>query len=247
MRRFFALLVVILCMPLPALAATCTGKTCIDVSTDPAKGGIVITATQNSPGSTPKPKVHPAPRPARTYHRPAPRVRPTPSPTHAKPSAVKRVIHRVSKAAKTFTPQVVAAVSLSDSLTQLIPIRSVYSQPAGAALTQMPVVFWSDTSSFFSTAAKILGIAVGVSLHPTFEWDFGDGAHLQTASPGSAYPAAEISHVYSKAGRYQVHLTISWSGTWSAGGNAFPVLGDVIVQNFSLDLVVAPGPTHYLK
>ncbi len=247
MRKFFALSLVILCIPAPALAANCTGKTCIDVSTDPAKGGIVITATQNSPGSTPKPKVHRTPRPVRTYHPPVQRMRPKPSPSSTKHIATKKVIRRVSSAAKTFTPKVVAAVSLSDSLTKLIPLRSVYSQPAGAALTQVPVVFWSDTASFFSTAANILGIAVGVSLHPHFEWDFGDGAHLQTSRPGSAYPLGEISHVYSRSGRYQVRLTISWSGTWSAGGNVFPVLGDVIVQNFFLDLVVAPGPTRYLK
>ncbi len=207
----------------------------------------MITATQNSPGSSPKPRVRATPRPVRTPRPHIAKVRPKPAPSNTKTGSSKKIVRRVSKAARTFTPKVVAAVSLSDSLMQLIPSRGVYSQPAGAALTGLPVYFWTDTSTFFATSASILGIAVGVSLHPNFEWDFGDGAHVQTTTPGAGYPTGGISHVYSKSGRYLVRLAISWSGTWSAGGNHFPVLGDVILQNFSLDLVVAPGPTHYLQ
>jgi len=84
-------------------------------------------------------------------------------------------------------------------------------------------------------------------LHPTFEWDFGDGSHMTTSHTGASYPQGGISHNYLRSGRYQVRLAISWAGSWSAGGNNFPVLGDVIVQNYSLDLLVAPGPTHYLQ
>lgn len=248
MRKFVVIFSLLIFLPAPALAGNCTGKTCIAVTTDPKKGGIVITATQNSPGSSPKPKVRRAPRPVHT-RRPVTvkaRPRPTPSPVRKRTvTPIRRVARAVASTARTFTPKVVAAVSLSDSLTQLIPMRNVYSQPAGAALTQLPVVFWTDTSSSFSTTATILGIAVGVQLHPTFEWDFGDGVRLQTDHPGAAYPATDISHIYRTSGRYQVRLTVSWSGTWSAGGNSFPVLGDVIVQNFTLDLVVSPGPTHY--
>ncbi len=247
MRKLLAILMLVLCIPFPALAANCTGKTCIDVTTDPQRGGIVITATQNSPGHTSKPRIRATPHPVRTPVRHIAKVRPKPTPSATKAGTAKKIVRRVSKAARTFTPKVVAAVSLSDSLMQLIPLRSVYSQPAGAALTGLPVFFWTDTSTFFATTANILGIAVGVSLHPNFEWDFGDGAHLQTTTSGAAYPTGGISHVFSKSGRYLVRLAISWSGTWSAGGNNFPVLGDVVVQNFSLDLVVAPGPTHYLQ
>lgn len=252
MRKFLLVLSLSLStgffFPASGLAGNCAGKTCIDVSTDPGKGGIVITATQNSPGSSSRPKVRKAPQATRTHRsvvtKPRPRISPTPSrkPQVLRPRAVALPVRRP---ARTFTPKVVAAVSLSDSLTQLIPMKGVYSQPASAALTQMPVIFWTDTSTFFSTSATILGIVVGVQLRPTFEWDFGDGSRLKTSQPGAPYPSAGISHIYRTAGRYRVQLAVSWSGIWSAGGNSFPVLGDVIVQNFALDLVVSPGPTHY--
>lgn len=247
MRKFLLILLGLLLIAPSTFAANCTGKTCIDVTTDPRKGGIVITATQNSPGSTTKPKIQRTPRPVKSHRPTIVRAQPKPKPTSIRSRVSTPTHHPLPRTARTFTPKVVTAVSLSDSLTRLIPMRGVYSQPAGSALTQIPVVFWTDTPPTFATTAQIFGIAVGISLQPTYAWNFGDGFYLHTKIPGSSYPVSGITHTYNTSGRYQVQLTISWSGQWSAGGHFYPVLGDVIVQNYTLDLLVTPGPTHYIQ
>lgn len=226
--------------------AGCVKRTCISVTTDPKAGGIVIKATQDSPGSTtkPKPRVAAKPRvaPKPTAIKRPPRPKPIKNP-QVKPAPRKWA--PVPRAAKTFAPKVVAALSLSDTLTQLIPLRQIYTQPSSRALTGIPIYFWTTTNPYFSTITKVLGISVGLSLTPTFTWNFGDGSTMQSSSPGGSYPLGELTHNYRLPGQYQISLAISWAGSWSAQGSNYPVIGDAIVQHLSSSIQVLPAPTYY--
>ncbi len=218
-----------------AIAAPCETKVCVQVVTDPTTNQIVITAMQNKPGSTAKPK----PKPASTRkYTPRPYTpRPyTPRPSTPRPKVTKKPV-----------PKVVAAVSLSDRLTQLLPQRNIFYAPKTGSVVQVPMYFWTDATTQFQTTSMILGINVGVTLMPLFTWNFGDGTLFSTTSPSAPYPNSTISHTYTKAGTYKVSLTISWSGTWSAESNTYPVLGGNIVQNYSSTFVVSNAPTKFVK
>ena len=238
------LILVLVLIPSAAVAAPCETKVCVQVVTDPTTNQIVITAVQNKPGSTAKPK----PKVTRKYtprpYTPRP-ITPKPTPKKmTKPIVKKKPIPKVSVSIK---PKVVAAVSLSDRLTQLLPQRNIFYVPKAGAVVQVPMYFWTDATTSFATTSMILGISVGVTLTPTFVWDFGDGNTFTTTSPGAAYPDTTISHTYKMAGTYKVTLVISWGGTWSAENNIYPVLGGNIVQKYSATYVVASAPTKFIK
>ena len=243
MKRIFAL-VILLTIALPTsanAAAQCVTKVCIKVFTDPKTGAVVIQAVQNAPGSSATPR----PKPTRTY-KPRPY---TPRPKPVVPRTPKPYVARkyVPKAVKSIKPKIVTAISLSDQLTQLIPMREIYYQPNPGALTQVPVNFWTTTNPVFNTSVMILGIPVSVFLKPTFEWDFGDGSKLTTSNRGGPYPNNSVAHTYTSAGNYSASLTVSWAGTWMADLLSYPVLGNAIVQHMVANIAVHDGPTKYLK
>jgi len=230
-------------IPSVAVASPCETKVCVQVVTDPTTNQIVITAVQNKPGATAKPKPAPKPKVARKYTPRPYTPRPTPRPYTPRPKPKKPV----PKVAVSLKPKVIAAVSLSDRLTQLLPQRNIFYVPKAGAVVQVPMYFWTDATNRFATTSMILGISVGVTLTPTFVWDFGDGNTFTTSSPGAVYPDTTISHTYKMAGTYKVSLLISWGGTWSAENYVYPVLGGNIVQKYSATYVVANAPTKFIK
>ena len=228
----------------------CTGNVCIDVHTDPTTGKVIIDATKIIPGSAPLPRASSKPKvkaaPIQPKPRPSPKrtLNPTPRPYVRH---VPYVYHPPKpKPAKTIAPaKVVAAVNLADQITALLPMRNIYIEPTQGAVAQLQTYFWTDTNSFFNTSTVILGVAVGVTLTPSFTWDFGDGSSFTTDQPGAALPDKTVSHTYKKGGTYLVTLHVSWLGTWAAGAYSYPVVGGAIVQSYSSLLVVAPAPTFF--
>ena len=232
------LILALVLIPSVAVAAPCETRVCVQVVTDPTTNQIVITAVQNKPGATAKPKSAPKPKVTRKY---------TPRPYTPRPTPRPKPKKAVPKVAVSLKPKVIAAVSLSDRLTQLLPQRNIFYVPKAGAVVQVPMYFWTDATTSFATTSMILGISVGVTLTPTFVWDFGDGNTFTTSSPGAAYPDTTISHTYKMAGTYKVSLVISWGGTWSAENNVYPVLGGNIVQKYSATYVVSNAPTKFIK
>ena len=227
MKRLIALTIALTVLPFNAMAAVqCSEKICVKVFTDPKTGQIIIQANQNRAGATPKPVVHrtPNPHPTRTW---SPRPY-TPRPYTPRPK-----------------PKAVTAISLSDQLTQLIPIREIYYQPAPKTLAQVPVNLWTTTNPTFNTSVVILGIPVSVFLTPTYMWDFGDGTTLSTVDRGAPYPNGQIFHTYKTNGTYTASLTVSWTGSWMADKLLYPVLGGAIVQKMQVSILVLPAPTKY--
>lgn len=243
MKKILITALVFSVIPTAAYAGACETKVCIQVVTDPTTNQIVITAMQNRPGATAKPK--PRPTVKRKY---------SPRPASPKPVATKKYTPRpyvskkpVIKKAVKLTPKVTAAVSLSDRLTQLLPQRHIFYSPKSNAVVQVPMLFYTDATTSFSTTSQILGINVGVNLTPLFTWNFGDGTIYTTTSPGSPYPDSTISHTYKTAGTYKTTLTISWGGTWTAENNTYQVLGGNIVQTYSATYVVSQALTKFIK
>ena len=243
MKRIVITSLLLALFPTVTHAAACDTKVCIQVVTDPATNQIVITAVQNKPGATTKPK--PRPTIKRVY---------TPRPSTPKPVVTKKYTPKpyvskkpVLKKAVTVKPKVQTAVSLSDRLTQLLPQRNIFFAPKTGAVVQVPMYFYTDATTSFSTTSQILGINVGVNLIPLFTWNFGDGTIFTTTSPGAPYPDTTISHTYKTAGTYKTTLTISWSGTWTAESNTYQVLGGNIVQTYSATYVVSQALTKFIK
>ena len=238
-----------------AIAVTdCASKACVSVVTDPAHGGIIIWAVQHSPGSVVAPPPTPPAvkkvqriirRPAATIPKPKPVVK-AHVPRTGSTSTVKKVSAIKPTPSQSIAPKVVAAASLSDSLTALLPGRNIVFAPNPIAVPGIPVYFWTDSTDFFTTATTILGIVVGVSLQPSYTWNFGDGSATITTRSSTVYPSIGLAHTYARNGSYTISLAISWAGSWSADGNVFPVLGNAIVQNTSTTIQVKTAPTNYL-
>ncbi len=214
-------------------AEHCSGSgstaTCVDVSTDPLTGKITIHVSKGTHGVVPKPK------PRST----TPRKRSTPRPTYSPRPYLPRkpVVHRSPKPKPTAVPDTFA----SDQLTQLIPSAQIAATPSQGAVTGIPLYLSTTAPALFTTTSTLLGVAVGLSLHSTFIWSFGDG---QTSTMSEPSP---IAHTYAKPGNYITSLTVSWGGTWSAGGYTYDVLGGAITQQYQRAITVHQGPTAFHK
>lgn len=238
MKRIIIASLLLALIPVSAHAGACETKVCIQVVTDPATNQIVITAMQNKPGATTRPKPRPAVK--RVYTpRPVATKKNTPRPYVSKKPVLKKAVKVM--------PKIQTAISLSDRLTQLLPQRNIFFTPKTGAVVQVPMYFYTDATTSFSTKSQILGISVGVNLTPLFTWNFGDGTIFTTTSPGAPYPDTTISHTYKTAGTYKTTLTISWSGTWTAESNTYQVLGGNIVQSYSATYVVSQALTKFIK
>ena|GEM_PF-151383 len=235
----------------PAHPAQCSDSICIAVRSDPTTGKIIIDARKVIPGSTPRPTPRPTPRvTAQPTPRPSPKpsvkrtVNPTPRPYIRH---IPYLYHpRAPQPAKTLSPpKVVNAINLADQISQLLPPHNVFVEPPTGIVTQMPTYFWTDTPTFFNQISAILGVAVSVSLRPTFTWSFGDGGLLISDQSGGPFPSRSNEHTYRRAGNYLLTLNISWVGSWSAGSYSYPVIGGAIIQSYSTRIKVSPAPTLF--
>lgn len=107
---------------------------------------------------------------------------------------------------------------------RLLPIapQVVQMQPdRGWVLVNKETIVLSDAAEqTFRT--DLFGYGIDVIATPThFTWDFRDGSrHLSTTSPGHAYPAFDVSHVYTDPDPAQtITLTTTWSGRYRVDGD----------------------------
>ena len=143
------------------------------------------------------------------------------------------------------TQSVIASTSLSDRVSQMIPIGDIQFQPAIGATLHTPVFFWTTTPTSFNVTLKVAGIPVGVSLTPEFLWDYGEGTTRQTSLPGAPYPIALNTFTYHQAGLKKITLTTKWNGKITVAGLSSPIDG-VITQKRERDLTIYKAPTRLL-
>jgi len=233
---------------LPAHAADCIEKACIDVYTQDGK--IVI---EGRKGSGPVEKKAVAPAPAKT-RKPAVRkpVAPKPKVTGtAKPKVVtstkKPVVRKKATPAAT-----TSATSLSDKLVELLPTTGIAYSPSFQPLIKVPVYFWCDVPEVITKKMEIVGEIVTVQLKPTFIWHYGDGTFFMTRKAGAPYPDGEIQHTYSNQGHYLIELITRWEGTFTVDGATAPIPGKIdTVSVAPISVVAAPSrftpPVLYKK
>jgi len=219
---------------MPAAAADCIDKTCVDVFTEDNQ--LIITAQKGAGKSTPKPATKkPVVKP-----KPAITIKPTPKPAvKPKPVVTKKAIAKpVAKP---------AAASLSDKLVKLLPVGDINFQPEADPLVNLPVYFWTQTPTRFTALVPILDVVVYVNLTPTFTWSFGDGGLFVTTMQGAPFPIGGITHTYKSSDAYSVNLRVTWNGTFSVNGVTTPISGNAITQSINRTISVAKAPTRFTK
>ena len=228
-KRYQIILVLFL-LPMPAAAADCVDKTCVDVFTEDNQ--LIITAQKGAakpatkkPVVKPKPSIKPTPKPT-----PKPIVKPN-------PGVAKKVIAK---------PKTTTA-SLSDKLVKLLPLGEVNFQPEADPLVNLPVYFWTQTPTRFTALVPILDVVVYVNLTPTFTWSFGDGGLFITTTQGAPFPIGGITHTYKSSDDYSVNLRVTWNGSFSVNGVTTPISGNAITQSINRTIVVAKAPTRFTK
>ena len=232
-------LLIALLFPAPtAVAADCT-KACLAVTVE--NGQIVVSGQKgNGPKSTKVVKKVTAVKKVASKKPVIKRV------VLKQPSAVVATRKPVVKKKRVVTKKAVAATSIADRLTKLLPTGGVAFQPAYEPLVHVPVVFWCDLPKIFSTRFNIVGEVVDVTLRPSFSWSFGDGSVMQSTDPGAPYPNGSIQHAYLKEGTYLVTMLATWGGTWSNQGTIRAVTGEIKTIRVATVKVVS-APTMFVQ
>ena len=232
-------LLIALLFPAPtAVAADCT-KACLAVTVE--NGQIVVSGQKgNGPKSTKVVKKITA------VKKVAPKKPVIKRVVLKQPSAVVATRKPVVKKKRVVTKKAVAATSIADRLTKLLPTGGVAFQPAYEPLVHVPVVFWCDLPKIFSTRFNIVGEVVDVTLRPSFSWSFGDGSVMQSTDPGAPYPNGSIQHAYLKEGTYLVTMLATWGGTWSNQGTIRAVTGEIKTIRVATVKVVS-APTMFVQ
>lgn len=248
MKKLLALSLILSSSVIPAQAADCIEKACIDVYTQDGK--IVI---EGRKGSGPVEKKAVASAPAKSRK---PIVR---KPVTAKPkvsgSARPKVITSTKKPVvrKRATPKTTtSSASLSDKLVELLPTTGIAYSPSFQPLIKVPVYFWCDVPADITKKIEIVGEAVTVKLRPTFIWHYGDGIFFVTRKAGAPFPDGEIQHTYSNQGHYLIELITRWEGTFTVDGVTAPIPGNIdTVAIAPITVVAAPSrftpPVLYKK
>jgi len=232
-------LLIALLFPAPtAVAADCT-KACLAVTVE--NGQIVVSGQKgNGPKSTKVVKKVTA------VKKVAPKKPVIKRVVLKQPSAVVATRKPVVKKKRVVTKKAVAATSIADRLTKLLPTGGVAFQPAYEPLVHVPVVFWCDLPKIFSTRFNIVGEVVDVTLRPSFSWSFGDGSVMSSTDPGAPYPNGSIQHAYLKEGTYLVTMLATWGGTWSNQGTIRAVTGQIKTVRVATIKVVS-APTMFVQ
>lgn len=123
-----------------------------------------------------------------------------------------------------------AGQALHETFARAVPQARISSQPSQGLLPQVPTLFDSGQPVALAPSRHRIGsLAIVLAPIAHWHWDFGDGGRLDTQSAGSRYPDRTVSHVYRKAGVFQVRLRTTWTATYTVDGQGpFAVEGPVI-------------------
>jgi hypothetical protein len=108
-----------------------------------------------------------------------------------------------------------------------VQVGRVTAEPGPATLVNFETGFFTDASRPYALpAVTILGHRVLVTARPTgWEWFFGDGRSLRTASPGKR-GTVQVGHTYRDTGPVAPYVVVTWAGTFTVdGGPARVVVG----------------------
>lgn len=144
-------------------------------------------------------------------------------------------------------PDPIDPASVAAELRDHLPVPDIaISANPDTGLVALPSWFWIDgyDGAPISSSDTLGGVTVEVQIVPQrYTWSFGDGASLETTSPGEPYPAeSDIQHSYEQSslgagGAFAVTVEISFSAQYRVNGGAWQSL-DAITRSFTGDYPV---------
>jgi len=116
-----------------------------------------------------------------------------------------------------------------DMLRRDVPAAEVVSWPAHGAVTQMPTFFASRQPPGPIVLVRDMGgYEVRLEAHPTWTWEFGDGAERVVQTAGMLRAGADVAHTYRRSGRWEVTCRTVWTAEFTVDGlGPFPVTSPV--------------------
>ncbi|MFG1814314.1 PKD domain-containing protein [Kribbella sp. NPDC049174] len=101
----------------------------------------------------------------------------------------------------------------------LFPQLVVHVQPTGRTLVNYDTIVYTDDNGVTVRTVTLLGFPVVVRATPVrYTWNFGDGTTVTTESPGSPFPAKEITHKYLKRGSVSLTVTAHYAASFDVAG-----------------------------
>lgn len=194
-----------------------TGITNPGTSLDPADGitrlpGGRLAIPYTPPPAAPAPAA-PAAAPAQPAAAPAPAAPPPPPQPVLTEAMIADAFHHTPFAKPTATIQPVGGRTLVtlDTYVQLV---------------------WDQHGFAPGSTDNLTMLGHTVALRPqarTFAYHFGDGATIgPTPSTGGPYPIGDVKHPYSRAGRYQITITATYTADYSIDGGPWNPLNDTV-------------------
>jgi hypothetical protein len=95
------------------------------------------------------------------------------------------------------------------------PAATIGSEPATYSLVNVPTYFAANGAGPMTQTFGPDAIRMTITATPTWAWAFGDGATLETSSPGGPYPTGDVTHTYRTRGARTVTLTTRWSAQFT--------------------------------
>ena len=126
------------------------------------------------------------------------------------------------------------------------PTTDLAFAPSAGGIVNLPLLVWATPERVITRDFAPFGIPVSVTLAPSWEWTFEQGATARTSTPGQPYrdngvsvtdDPAYVAHSYRTPGTRTVTVTVRWSASWSLDGGAARALGD-LVRSDSADVTV---------
>ncbi|QBR93742.1 PKD domain-containing protein [Nocardioides euryhalodurans] len=112
--------------------------------------------------------------------------------------------------------------------------------PDGQTLINFDTNFFTRTTAATTQTVTLLGQEVTIEARPTsYAWQFGDGAVLETSSPGSPYPDLDVTHDYADPGAVSPSVDTTYEGRYRVNGDAWQTIpGSLTVSGEPVDLQV---------
>lgn len=101
--------------------------------------------------------------------------------------------------------------------------------PPVTTFVNIPTIFHATVQGPRTIALTVDDVTLALQVAPRWHWDFGDGAGLDTDSPGVGYddtsPTTDpghypVLHTYTDHGQVRIGLTVTWTGTFTITGAA---------------------------
>ena len=149
-------------------------------------------------------------------------------------------------------PRSPAAVSMSDLAAFYPQHPAISGEPNGWAVVGLDTNFVSD-AAVHTASGRLLNGPASVRFTPmTFEWGYGDGARATTSTPGRTWSELGVaefsptatSHVYARAGDYDVWLTVVYTAEYRLGnGPWLGVPGPLSLRAPTMSVVASDATT----